>query len=109
MRVDKADSAVFYIRSLAPHLINGMKREHRFHQKRRWRFDLVWIEEKLAVEIDGGQWKPGGGRHNTDADREKMNAAALLGWRVLRFSASKMESDPIAFVDEILIALGEKK
>jgi very-short-patch-repair endonuclease len=73
--------------------------------RRRWRFDFAFIESKLAVEIDGGQWAPHGGRHNTDADREKLNVAALLGWRVMRFSGSMLREDPCGVVDMIVEAL----
>jgi len=62
-------------------------REYRFHDKRRWRFDFAWPEQKLAVEIEGGVWT--NGRHTRGAgfiaDSEKYNTAALLGWKVLRF------------------------
>jgi len=57
------------------------------------------------VEIDGGQWAPMGGRHNTDADREKLNAAAALGWRVMRFSSSMLSNDPTAVVETVLRGL----
>ena len=61
-------------------------REHRFHPKRKWRFDLAWPAHMLALEIDGGAFI--GGRHTSGAgfrkDCEKMSHAAILGWRVLR-------------------------
>lgn len=61
-------------------------REYRFHPERKWRFDFAWPEHKVALEIDGGTW--GGGRHTRGAgfeeDCHKLNAAAVLGWRVLR-------------------------
>lgn len=65
--------------------------EHRFakHLKRRWRFDLCWPGLMLAVEVDGGTWT--GGRHvrgkGYEADCEKHNTAALMGWCVLRFTS----------------------
>ena len=70
-----------------------------------WRFDFCWVDCGVAVECDGGQWAPRGGRHNTDADRAKLNAAAALGWRVLRFSAS-MLNDPERCVKMVKEALG---
>ena len=61
---------------------------------RRWRFDFAWPEYHLAVECDGGQWVRG--RHNRGEglanDHEKRNAAQILGWRVLSFATSQIES-----------------
>jgi very-short-patch-repair endonuclease len=69
-----------------------MVRELRFVHERRWRFDFSYPKYRLAVECDGGQWSYKGGRHNTDADREKMNAAASQGWTVLRFSSTMLQN-----------------
>lgn len=64
------------------------------HLGRRWRFDLAWPGERLAVEIDGGTWT--GGRHTTgrghESDSRKRNAAVLEGWRVLTFSTEMARS-----------------
>lgn len=53
---------------------------------RRWRFDLAFIDRRLAVEVEGGVWVKG--RHTRGAgfekDCEKYAHALLLGWRVLR-------------------------
>lgn len=69
------------------------EREWRFHPTRKWRFDFAWPGDKLAVEVEGGIWLPAmgkKGRHNTgagiEADMEKYNAAALMGWRLIRVS-----------------------
>lgn len=55
---------------------------------RAWRLDLAWPADMLAVEVDGATWTQG--RHTRglgyEADCEKLNAAVLLGWRVLRFT-----------------------
>jgi very-short-patch-repair endonuclease len=62
--------------------------EHRFHPVRRWRFDWAWPAERLAIEVEGGVFLPGGGRHTRGAgftaDCEKYAEAAILGWRVIR-------------------------
>ena len=66
--------------------------EFRFHPVRRWRFDLAVPSAKVAVEIDGGVWT--GGRHSGGKgqikDMEKMNAAAIAGWRVLHFTPQQL-------------------
>jgi very-short-patch-repair endonuclease len=80
------------------------EQEYQFHPQRKWRFDFAWPVQLVAVEIDGGQWRPRGGRHNRDSDREKLNAAAVLGWRVLRYSGSMLD-DPTSVVNEVLAAL----
>jgi len=62
--------------------------EHRFHPTRLWRFDYAWPAQKIALEVEGGIWT--GGRHINAAgfiaDLEKYNAAAVLGWRILRMT-----------------------
>lgn len=67
--------------------------ELRFHPVRKWRFDFAWPDRKLAAEVDGGVWI--GGRHNRgtgfERDCEKLNAAAVLGWRVLRFTTAMIK------------------
>ena len=72
--------------------------EHRFHATRRWRFDLAWTAQKIAVEIDGGGWV--NGRHSRGAgiekDSEKFNEAILLGWRVFRCSPRQVKSGQMA-------------
>jgi very-short-patch-repair endonuclease len=63
-------------------------REYRFHPERRWRFDFAWPDQFIAVEVEG--LTPLGGRHQRmsgfRSDLEKYNAAAMLGWLVLRFT-----------------------
>ena len=85
--------------------VSGYVREHRFHPKRRWRFDFAWPERRLAVEVEGGTWSQG--RHTRGqgfaADCEKYNAAALLGWRVLRFTKEMVENwSAVKLVQEAL-------
>lgn len=68
--------------------------EYRFHPVRRWRFDFAFPEYKIALEVDGGIWVRG--RHNRgagmQADMEKFNTAAGMGWRVLRATPANLYS-----------------
>lgn len=81
-------------------------REYQFHATRKWLFDFAFIEQRIAVEVDGGNWINGG--HNTgtgrDRDNEKQNAAVLGGWRVLRFTASMLrrKTETIDIITEAL-------
>jgi len=82
------------------------EKEYRFHPERKWRFDFAFIEQKIAVEIEGNAWNVrGGGRHMRDTDLDKYNQAALLGWRVFRFSPSMLNKNPEECIDLILEAL----
>lgn len=91
---------------LAPDLKERTVLEYTFAPPRKWRFDVAFVAEKLAIEIDGGQWAPMGGRHGADSDKIKLNQAAILGWRVLRFSGSMLKSDPAGCVEAVRAALG---
>ena len=81
-------------------------REFQFCRQRKWRFDYCWgvnmgrdnggaflpLLRMVAVEIDGGGWSSrGGGKHGLDRDKEKLNVAAALGWRVIRLSGSLLD------------------
>jgi len=85
------DALLFQIKALK---LPVPEREHKFHAKRRWRFDLAWPDKMLAVECEGGVWS--GGRHSTGigftADCEKYAEAVLLEWRVLRFTGDQINS-----------------
>lgn len=69
-------------------------REYVFMSPRKWRFDFAWPDLKVAVECDGIIHQASGGRHNSDSDKEKLNAAAGDGWMVLRFSGKQIFLSP---------------
>lgn len=77
--------------------------QHEFakHLGRRFRFDFAWPERMLAVEVDGGRWLVRRGKdgrpvpvgfHNHVDDYRKLNLAARLGWRVMRFMPEMIRS-----------------
>ncbi len=81
-------------------------REHRFHPVRRWRFDYAWPEQRVALEVDGGVWT--GGRHTRGAgfikDMEKLNAATVAGWRVVRVVPGKLcASATVGMLESLLV------
>jgi hypothetical protein len=89
-----ADALATYGPDLPP-----MRSEYHFMQPwKNSRFDWADLDCMIAVELDGGQYEAMGGRHNTDEDRYKLNCAAALGWRVLRFSGSALRTEPATCV-----------
>ena len=70
--------------------IGDLCREHRFHPSRRWRFDIAWPSQKIAVEIDGfgfGHLSIAGRKQ----DNEKQNVATAMGWRVVGPVSTRIE------------------
>jgi len=91
------------------------KKEHYFAKPvRMWHFDYAWCYLMLAVELEGGIYTHGKpmyklnpktkkltvvqqkSRHLTikgfEGDCEKYNAAELMGWTLLRFTAGMIAS-----------------
>ena len=83
--------------TLALHMkVAGLKpeTEYRFHPPRRWRFDFAFLDQKIAVECEGGIWSSG--RHvrgsGFQKDLEKYNRANLDGWCLLRYTSDMIKS-----------------
>lgn len=70
-----------------------LEQEYRFCE-RRWRFDIAYPLQRVAVELNGGSYRRG--RHNrgkgVENDYEKLNAAQRLGWVVLQYGSSHLSS-----------------
>jgi hypothetical protein len=85
--------------------------EYRFHPKRKWRFDWIWLDElgdpvKIAIEYDGIMF--GHASHSSLAgilrDAEKTNEAQALGWMVFRANAKSVENGTFfALLDNVLL------
>lgn len=117
---------------LPPH-----EKQHIFHPDRRWRFDYAWVASRVAVELEGGSYGSTIQCHSCGAtvratdkhgqpgkavrvlgyharftryygDMEKYNAAAALGWLLLRFSRRHLDQDPAQVVGEIKQAVHQR-
>lgn len=75
---------------LAEHLKElgvGFWFEYPFYKGRDWTFDLADTDNSVAFECNGGKWSGGHRRGDAiDDENEKLNTAALAGWRVLQFT-----------------------
>ena len=79
--------------------IKGFVREYKFTSHRKWRFDFANPALMIAIEVEGGLWR--NGRHNRPTgymkDMEKYNAAAWLGWKVIRYTTEQINSGHAIF------------
>jgi len=68
--------------------------EFKFSNDRKWRFDFAWYDVMLAVEVEGGVFNQG--RHTRpkgfENDCVKYNEAAIMGWTVLRYPITLINS-----------------
>ncbi len=75
--------------------LTGFSREYRFAKPRLWRFDIAFVEQRVAIEIEGGGWV--NGRHVRGSgfarDLIKYGEAAARGWIVLRVDGAMIESN----------------
>ena len=71
--------------------------EYRFHPVRLWRMDWAWPDQRIGLEVDGGTWIAG--RHTRGSgwakDTEKLNGAAVLGYRMFRCTPADLASGHI--------------
>jgi len=86
----------------APDLADWFIREYHFE---KYRIDLADPQHALAIEVNGGRWLPGGGKHGKESDRRKIRRLTLAGWRVLEYSTEMVNDNPIGVIEEIRAAL----
>lgn len=66
--------------------------EFRPIEGRKFRIDIAFVEEKIAIEVDG--WAYHGKHKSAHAkDRQRQNLLVANGWRVLRFTAGQIYAD----------------
>lgn len=80
-------------------------REYRFARPdKEYRFDFAFVEQKVAVEMQGGVHKRG--RHNRAQgmrdDYDKHIMATLMGWRIVYLTIDMINDDPTRYINNIL-------
>lgn len=95
-----------YLQLLAPEL-PPPERHKTFHPTRKWQVDFLWREERLVVEVEGGQFIRG--RHQRPLgfaeDCTKYNELTRMGIRLLRFTTSHFD-DPAGMIAIVRQTLG---
>lgn len=89
--------------------VAGWVREHRFHDKRLWRFDLAHPGRQIAVEIEGlGQYGTMSHHQRHDGmayDCEKYAEAAIAGWRLIRCTTRQVQQGiALGWIERIMQA-----
>ncbi len=67
---------------------------------RRYRIDLAYPDQRIAIELDG--WAAHGTRLAFDHDRVRGNELELSGWVLLRFTSSSSRVDVVQTVQTAL-------
>lgn len=80
------------------------EREVTFHPTRKWRLDLCWKDEGIALEVQGGLGRRDMS-HSSIAgikrDIDKSNALSLMGWLHLKVHADQIDDGTaLALVQE---------
>lgn len=81
------------------------EREFHFMDGRKWRADFAFVDEKILVEIEGGVFTRGGHTRGAAYTKncQKYNHAALLGYRILRFTTDQvLNGDAIDMTCKVL-------
>lgn len=73
-----------------------------------WRFDIAIIDNKIAIELEGGVFTRG--RHSRGLgmvnDMNKYNAATVNGWRLLRFTHTHHTYTDVLEAVKAIMSLG---
>lgn len=97
-QLDRADDLREHLRVHAPDLDAVLTRDLPW---RSFKLDLGNAELKLAVEVDGGLMRAGGGKHATSRDKEKVRELVIDGWFVLIFASTEVHRDPLGCIADI--------
>ncbi len=90
-----------------PGLRHGVKQYHVPAGGRRYRLDLAFTLERVAVELDGFAY------HSTHEQRERDTrrdaALAAVGWLTVRFTHHQLTTDPDGCQRQLLAILAQRR
>jgi very-short-patch-repair endonuclease len=80
--------------------LTGYRREYRFLEDRRFRFDFAWVPLHFAVEVDGAVHRI---KKRYQGDQEKGQLALLGSWRVLHVTPLQVRNgEAISLVKKLI-------
>jgi very-short-patch-repair endonuclease len=92
-REDLADVLGAQLRAVG---LGHFQREQKFHPTRKWRIDIAFTADMLAIECDGFAAGGKAGRHQRAGgirqDNEKYAELAIAGWRLIRVERTQIRS-----------------
>lgn len=91
--VDLAEILAAQLRAVG---LGHFQREQKFHPARKWRIDIAFTADLLAIECDGFAAGGKAGRHQRAGgirqDNEKYAELAIAGWRLIRVERTQIKS-----------------
>jgi very-short-patch-repair endonuclease len=91
--VDLAEILAAQLRAVG---LGHFQREQKFHPTRKWRIDIAFTADLLAIECDGFAAGGKAGRHQRAGgirqDNEKYAELAIAGWRLIRVERTQIKS-----------------
>lgn len=106
---DKKHLLLYYMRIITPFLPEPPEMEFKFLDDRKFRFDYAYPDIQVGIEVDGGAFAYGGGRHKGGSDYEKFLLAQIDGWAVYAVRTVDLESNPaywLQLLTELLLSRG---
>lgn len=92
-------------RTLARHGLPRATPEHRIVEGRKFAWDWAWPEQKVCLEVQGGNWARGAHARGAGLlrDYEKLNLATCQGWRCLMVTPDQLCSpETMTLLDQVL-------
>ena len=94
---------MYYLRALAPEWAEAAVEQYRIVPGRRYAWDVAFVEQRVAIELQGGLWSAGAHSRPKGIlrDYDKHNLATAHGWRCLYFAADHLEDDPADVIAQV--------
>lgn len=90
-----------------PGLRHGVRQHWVATAGKRYRLDLAYVAERVAVELDG--WATHGTKAAREVDATRDAALAAAGWLTLRFSYRRLHDDVAGCRRETLAVLAHRR